>query len=873
MSIEIFTYPNPYQLSTMPYWGRIKDLVQFCASQTMANGFSAEYSYFKKGQLMPVNTLVNEMYQKWNAIGKKMKQYSKVDEVLKTVNLTSTNLDIVQNSLAINTNEYLNAVRLLIEMGVKVKDISEDDRMLTLDQRYLIEAYKKLLSDNEFSLQDTFTENEIDAKIECCLENKKDHDFDYKDKSAIVFHGIHQFSPIILRVIDQISHYKKVILLFNFDPEYPRTYDTWMRVYAPFETKIKILNNSQSLPKYHIFNDSRSLGKQLADMQEGRVSASGKQPVSNLQLIRFDNTTEFSRYISDCYEKAIYNKAEITTHTNKSGNVLAYMDEQFYAAYSNVNDLLKTYYPEQFGEQRFLNYPIGRFFVSVANMWDADLGGECIRDYNDISECLLAGIVQEESSGELNETFLQCQNYLENTGVSTISEICAKMNNLKNIVGGYKLKNNPEYRKIGYFNVKPEKIGRLIEGLKELGKIEEEFFRDFQDNCMTFRRFYEKVSNFLKRRVETEENLDSEFKDILRRMLERIDSMDFPDSNSSFSCLKQTMTYYLDQDENQINSADWIVRNFEQIDGDIMRSRIQKASGRSVVYHFCCLSDANMGVNRFELFPWPLDEHFFDVACEMTDWKYQVYIESRKERKNFKKYALIYGLLNNCADVKISYIKNQDDNVNDPYFLLKLLGISDKEYIPVSERSNVARVRVMGKDLTVRKQFDENDRIRYVICHYKFALDSLIARTSVYEDQFMIKKYLAVVLADRTAVALNNVLDSSEVTEQMLEEQLKKIINDFKNISDAEWIDIRSSASRILKYYDIHGEAKYRKEFIDSMLKGKGWQKIMIKAKNSDIAQDISNTMLNANIGFNRYSSPIFCDTCTDREICPKNIK
>ena len=63
MSIEIFTYPNPYQLSTMPYWGRIKDLVQFCASQTMANGFSAEYSYFKYGDKSYAEKFAKELFE------------------------------------------------------------------------------------------------------------------------------------------------------------------------------------------------------------------------------------------------------------------------------------------------------------------------------------------------------------------------------------------------------------------------------------------------------------------------------------------------------------------------------------------------------------------------------------------------------------------------------------------------------------------------------------------------------------------------------------------------------------------------------------------------------------------------------------------
>ena len=54
----------------------------------------------------------------------------------------------------------------------------------------------------------------------------------------------------------------------------------------------------------------------------------------------------------------------------KEGNIhpaLYYMDEQIYAANSGVNEVLKIYFPEQFGERDFLDYPIGHFFISVTN--------------------------------------------------------------------------------------------------------------------------------------------------------------------------------------------------------------------------------------------------------------------------------------------------------------------------------------------------------------------------------------------------------------------------------------------------------------------------------------------------------------------------
>ena len=68
-------------------------------------------------------------------------------------------------------------------------------------------------------------------------------------------------------------------------------------------------------------------------------------------------------------------------------SALYYMDEQLYAANSEVNNILKIYFPEQFGERAFLDYPIGHFFLSITNMWDPNSQSLCIKDINDLYAC------------------------------------------------------------------------------------------------------------------------------------------------------------------------------------------------------------------------------------------------------------------------------------------------------------------------------------------------------------------------------------------------------------------------------------------------------------------------------------------------------
>ena len=78
------------------------------------------------------------------------------------------------------------------------------------------------------------------------------------------------------------------------------------------------------------------------------------------------------------------------------------------------------------------------------------------------------------------------------------------------------------------------------------------------------------------------------------------------------------MQLYLKQVPVEGKGANWIVRNFEQIDGDVLRNNALESEKN---YHFACLSDQDMSITHKDEFPWPLDIAFFEVAQAPVDWK------------------------------------------------------------------------------------------------------------------------------------------------------------------------------------------------------------------------------------------------------------
>ena len=202
------------------------------------------------------------------------------------------------------------------------------------------------------------------------------------------------------------------------------------------------------------------------------------------------------------------------------------------------------------------------------------------------------------------------------------------------------------------------------------------------------------------------------------------------------------MRFYLSQDEEANYGANWIVRGFEQIDGDILRSATQDAT--KVKYHFCCLSDKNMCNAGDEKLPWPLDIKFFEYSHIAEDLKYQIYLKSKIEYKNFNRYALLYGLEFTRIGCELSYVKNENEKENDLYFVLRLLGIKPKKY--KLYESSVTSVPFHLELPTHQMEFSKLDKYKASICPYRFALETIVQNKTIFRERFLIHHYMRIIM-------------------------------------------------------------------------------------------------------------------------------
>jgi len=759
MNIKIYTYSDPYKLASEPYWDEIKDCAQFCASQTMVNGMNAVYkNYYKQHQLATVSNLVNALYYDWEKINTKMKQLMEVDAEINNLE----EADVVKRALSYNMKNISDSIRLLKELNITPSDIKSDS--LSCDQMYLYRLYKGIYK-REFSSFDfsrVNNEYEVDDAVVRALKKSEDTILsDEIDRSTIVIHGVFQFTPSILAAIEDISRFKNIILIFNYQPQYKEVYSPWIRIYSEFEKKIDDRSNTIFKPSPMFINSypMNKLADCIGKLYNGEYIELDKS-FDELEVIEFDNTTQFAGYIADIFEKAVRKKKNDFSASSYAPTI-SFMSEYFYSTSSDINNLLRSYFPEQFGDRHFLDYPVGHFFVSIINMWDIESNSIRFENLSCIRDCLTAGILEEKKYGQHINTFNQISAFLEQE--NTLDGIISRLAVLKKCLRG----SSEERRRIEYFQVDKEDLMDLTEALNNLKEIIEGFFCDFSNGGDNFRRFYKRISEFIKKEILDSNKFDKEMHDVVSSLLKKIETSDLPDTGT-LVCLKETMNYYLSQEETSSNSANWIVHDFEQIDGDILRTSNQ--TDTEACYHFCQLSDKGVCSGKSDAFPWPLDINFFSVCCDIPDWKYIIYLKSRRELKYFRRYALVYGLefLRNVKG-KLSYVKEEECKENDLYFMLRMFNVKVRKY---TGSLNTYKTPSLNFETSndLQPEYSEVDEKRWNICKYRFGIESLIQNRTIYRNKYLIQKYLAVLLENETLRELQGtVFNESAVREKLLE--------------------------------------------------------------------------------------------------------
>lgn len=900
MTVLIHTYSNPYRLTDEDYFTNIKGCFHLCISQTLVNGLCNNYSDFYFGKLTTYNRFLNVLYNGWNTNAAQIQQRAAVDNVLNTLDFSQFCVNGMQeeklrNSLRLNRSQLTDSIRTLFELGVERTEAI--DKTLTIEQKCMFAVYEELKhsKNRSFILRRAFKENEIDDAIENTITKAleaagsrapKGIDRSSIRKDAIVIHGIHQFTPLMLRAIDELQQYKTIHILFNYVPTYKNVYQTWLDVYSCFENKIEI--SKSDLTKKDSSYQGAKIAAKIGTLLSGDASSIGSG--SDITVRVFDNQTEFAGYIAKKFEDAKNAKKELEKTGAKNAPTLYYMQEQIYSADSSVNNILKIYFPEQFKERQFLDYPIGHFFIALVDMWDQESGDLKITSIDTVRDCFSCGIIHEKKPGSLLSALNKVAVLLD--GEPTLNGMIKKLKKLQNAIDGLEYESEEkanDIKRFQYFNLMPQETALLIQAMDDLNKIAYSFFKDFNDQKNDFKEFYRKIRELLKNVLEDGE-LDEEFEEIITRVLVQLEEVKELDANASFDCLRETMQLYLQQINSRDNGANWIVRNFEQIDGDVLRSN---DNPNTRIYHYACLSDSDMADVR-TIYSWPLDQHFFENALDPVDWKYRVYIRSKLEYRNFKRYALFYGLLFGAGDIHLSMIRNKDGEVHELYYLFRLLNAKpDDTYKPGRSSDYMKNTSDIhfSNDYSP-KEYDDFDLIKYRLCPARFLLETIGSGDTVYKEKFLITQYLKALMEEKSLIHFSSKAFVEHSVREFLEDELDSFDSEYCGyLSYAEKLDIVSSVVKKLQKgikggkfgtYSLREKfnSKLRKELLLSYISSSKEKNDVLKPS----TQTVKDTYLNEDkLREEQYHAEVdssICNYCSQKQLClepyrnkPKNRK
>lgn len=880
MSIVIYSYHNPYSLKdNQELWDEIVNCPYFCVSQTLVNGLKTLYGKdFQINRVTTVKNLTDAVYRYWTGTACAVKQHADIDNIISMASarcgLNADEVENIRKSFLFNRNEVFNSIRTMFELRMNPNNIVE--KYLTPEQKFIVFIFNEIINsarNKDFLLKDNFTEQEIEEAIMAALQIVKENSGNASESIGIgefdhiVIHGVHQFSSLMLRTIEEIAKYKKVILLFNYQEQYKNIYQTWIDIYSSFDCKMVDFKENEFHPtdSSTISYEGNMLAQNMGKLLEGRKEDITVQ--KPYEIIEFDNMTEFAGYVAKIFEEAERKDPEYP---------MSAMSEQIYAADSSANDILKIYFPEQFGERQFLNYPLGHFFIAVANMWDSETNGILISDINDIRECLSAGILAEKTPGRLASIFGKMESLF--VGCLSVDEMLSRLKKVKKNKKFISDDKRLEYiSHISYYSVSKSEIKELEQALNDLEELASFFYEDFEKRPNNFKAFYKKLKQYLREEILDERDLGDEFTDIINRVLTRLDEIEDIDASASFECLKSTMSLYLVQETKPGKSANWIVKNYEQIDGDVLRTA---KDNKTQIMHFACLTDEDIDAVKTREFSWPLNADFFEVAQNPVDWKYQVFVKARKEYKNFKRYALIYGLEFNKGKYKLSYVKRDGDLEREPYYLLKILGVDKKRNIDriISRKlEDVSKIQFKNSSLGTYSLYDY---YRYKICKKRFLFETLTEGNTIYKDEFLLAKYLEIWVENEIKESMQGLPGSELLLVEKINEKYDELKKYFPFAMNVNRIDIVNNVKNRLesvKKYPFLSEKDrkfmmIRELFIYKQLKNpKKFNKDVLKDKFIDIPpnkieEELSkDKLIEDNF---RSSTDVWCQYCSNREIC-----
>lgn len=743
---EIYTYTDIRRLQDEKYYEELKQYPQITVSTDLKKGLKGtrvvEQFEGKKhvdeltGLFADDDTPIcdfkhfsDQIIPKWTADATKFRETIVLSEFFREKIALAKN-DRELSWLAAcrkNIGTMLSAIILLEESNIKPEEIEDaGDKTVAL----FLEAWEYLVEKDDVEGTPGNMSIKLFRKRLSALEKADSwysifsEMFGMTMPEKLVLHGFYNFTPLQQRFFNLIEQQGvELVMLFPYDERYPFVNEIWEKTYS-------VENGYPPVSEWH-----KSSVNGLDPI--GEIFEGNNVPITNeINLKEYDSIIEF---------------ADDVRRIKNSG----------YAMYSTnqkiVNDILKDFYPMEYGERKLLSYPIGQFVNTLNHMWD-DEKKTIVLDEDSLIECFSSGwLMIDNVSGK---QYMQDLEYVLPFfgGCSTLPEWERRIHELEVIQSEVldsfyeeldadeatarwqQVMGNP-LNQFSPFSVEPDKLRVILALIKQILNMANELFGT--NEPVRVKEHMNKLDYVLKSNERSGDLYDEELK-LVEEIFEILDDpinatyKGYPSDIAA--ALNVYLTGRLDESEIQPNKVGLVMPMY-QIDAAVIKNNSK--------VHICFCDIENMP-GRKKQYVWPLTTRIIDGVYKKKTGDDKKYIEAMKhvmEDSISTNRYFMYSALKN-RKVELSYISNiqGEPMAPSPYLVIlqEALGVDMKKawknhFITYSEVEQTDYAENRIKEYNRKRMPDLTPReakMDYAICPMKYILSYVVEKHPTYCAQF-----------------------------------------------------------------------------------------------------------------------------------------
>ncbi|GIO91418.1 hypothetical protein [Paenibacillus lactis] len=727
MTVAIHTYSNPTEWKEHPLYASFPDAVHVCATRNQRDGIRSCYETDIK-HIYSFREFIKKLYPRWYSAESQVQQLLRLNKLIADLNGVKPDM---KQAFRKNAMEILESIRFFTEAGVHPHSLA-DEWLVTEKEQLFKEIW------NLFAQEDQTVRKHIQALQKPLLQKdlkeairslSKDSEL-LSQELHFVFHGFYFVTPEQQTVLKMIRQQQVRITFFHYyDGRFADTFDFIKSFYT----------DRFGWPSSEEWIYDKAPYAPVASSAYAFFAAY-EQLNWNPEPLK-ESITAYGSFFDFLYDVIMPNFEidDNETPKRKAQVISPNADE--------LNKILTAYYPQLNAKKRnFLSYPIGRFFVSIHEIYD---NGNMRLNEHILTDLFSSGWIFDKSNRVNAQDYMydlyKLFPYLQ--GCSEIKEWTGRLDQL--IKQGLMIEQvfpisrenrivrsmRSPFSKIGHFAVPLHRVKQVKQFIESIQLMTKMIFGQ-SGTSATINQHFKRLKEFLvENRSAAEINAEKEEKEIVRELEERL-SLIQDDTEFLFEDLKDALHYYLsgkldDNDENFING-------FIEIDGEIFKEHELPIYLTGLDEHSLPLSEQTI--------PWPLQTDTFEQLCQ-RHVPLQLHSIRNRAGKAISRYLFFIALNLAPERMNLSWIKNiSDQHELQRALYVKQLGLKVIEFNFNTKESVETLSYVPHKftaeplkntETTLETFAFEDFLAEYKLCPKRFYYSYITDEYPVFSSEFM----------------------------------------------------------------------------------------------------------------------------------------